>query len=175
MLPSVDSLSANILALTPTTDAMAGMTSFTGVIADFMANVQAGPTGSPGIFALAQSMVIPALAALPPVANSSWISGFADALEAGINAAIITPGTASNPALTTSGVDVATLPTGAATITTISAAKAVLMSDLMNATAGNNPAVPFAQAISDCTLAFVFNCIGLGPGSSPIPIPLSAE
>src|SRR5271165_2548819 len=103
MLPSVNSLSQNILALPPTDDATAGMTSFVGVIADFMNLVQGGPTGTPGIFMLANSIVIPALAALPPVADSSWISGFANALEAGINAAIITPGTVMNAAWFASG------------------------------------------------------------------------
>jgi hypothetical protein len=178
MLPSVNSLSSNILALPPTTDITAGMTSLVGVISDFMDQVQGGATGTPGIFTLANSLVITALSELTPVADSSWISGFANALESGITAAIITPGTVTNPAWSGSGnLDVATLPTGAATITTISAAKAALMSGLASATAGNNPAVPFAQAISDCTLAFVFTCIGLGPPptEAPTPIPVSAE
>lgn len=176
MLPNVNILAANILALPKTTDKMAGMTGFTRVIADFMDQVQASSEGSVGIFALAQSIVIPLLAALPLVADNSWIPGFADALEAGIINAIITPSTVTDRAWGGSAFrDTLTLPTGAATITTISAAKAILISELASATYSNNPPVPFAQAIMDCTLAFIFNCIGLGPSLTPVPIPMSAE
>jgi hypothetical protein len=178
MLPSVNILSNNLLALSPTLIPLTGATAFVGVIADYMNQVEAHPGGSVGIFALANEIVIPLIVAMPPVSDNSWIPVFANALQAGILAAIITPGTVTNPLWLGSGTkDVATLPTGAATITTIPAATAALISALASATAGNNPAIPFAQAINDCTLQFIFTCIGLGapPALPPIPIPLGAE
>lgn len=178
MLPSVNSLSSNILGLSPTTIPLTGVTSFVGVIADFMNQVQGGSTGMPGIFTLNNAILIPLLVAMPPVADNSWIQVFATAMETAITASIITPGTVMNPIWLGSGsLDVMTLPTAAATITTISVAKATLISQLQNATAGNNPAVPFATAISQATLQFIFTCIGLGtpPGLTPIPLPISAE
>jgi len=176
MLPSYTVLAHNILNLSPTTSANTGMTNLTAQIADFMNQVQAAG-GEPGIFALAQSVVVAALAALPPVSDNSWINGFANAFEAGVTAAIITPGTVTNAAwIGSSGIDVNTLPS-ASTITTIAAAKAQLISDLANVTSSNNPPYPLAQAISDATLKFIFLCIGLGPPPTfvPIPLPLAAE
>jgi hypothetical protein len=171
MLSTAQTLANEILALPASPVPLAGITSFVGLMTSYMANVQAGPTGLPGIFLLNSVLVIAAMSTMIPVTNNSWINSFADAMEAGITAAIITPGTVANPAWTTSLVDVNTLPIGSATITTIPAAKAKLISDLNNA----STTLQFAQAIYDATLEFTFTCIGLGPLSVPIPIPLPAE
>jgi hypothetical protein len=98
-------------------------------------------------------------------------------MEAGINASVITPATVTNGAWLGSGSkDTLTLPSAAATITTIAAAKATLISGLMAATASNNPPHPLAQSISDATLQFIFTCIGVAPAFEvPIPIPIPAE
>ena len=127
MLPSVNSLSNNILALSPTPIPLAGVTSFVGVISAFMDQVQGGSTGTPGIFLLNGDILIPLLVAMPPVPDNSWIEVFATAMETAITASTITPGTVINPAWVSSGVDVATLPSAAATITTIAAAKSTLV------------------------------------------------
>jgi len=176
MLPPAQILANEILALPAAPVPLVGITNFVGLLTTYMANVQGGPTGLPGIFLLNSALVIAAMSAMQPVADNSWINSFADAMEAGILAAIITPGTVSEPAIwLLSVVDVATLPLGAATITTIPAAKAKLISDLTSITASNNPPLPFAQAIYDMTLEFVFNCIGLTLLSVPVPFPVSAE
>lgn len=173
MLPAVSVLANNILALPTTTSANTGMTNFVGVIAAFMNQVQGGPLGTPGIFTLGNAAMIAALSAMLPVANNSWIMSFANALETGILTGLITPGTVTNPAWLGSGnLDTVTLPTPAATITTIALAKATLIAALASATAGNNPPVPFAQAINDATLAFIFTCIGLGPPPTFLPTPI---
>lgn len=173
MLPPVSTLASNILALPTTTSANAGMTQFVGVIAAHMNQVQGGPTGTPGIFTLGNAAMIALLAAMPPVADNSWIVSFANAMEAGILTGIITPGTVTNPAWLGSGnVDAVTLPSTVATILTIPLAKATLIAALASATASNNPPVPFAQAIQSATLAFIFTCIGLGPPPTFLPTPI---
>lgn len=173
MLPSVSSLAADILALPTTLDALQGMTNFVGVIAAFMNQVQGGPTGTPGIFTLGNAAMIAALAAMPPVADNSWIVPFANAWEMGVITGIIVPGTVTNPIwIGSGGLDVLTVPTPIVTITTIALAKATLISGLASATASNNPPVPFAQAINDATLAFIFTCIGIGPPLAFLPIPI---
>lgn len=178
MLPAASVLANNILALPTTLDATEGLTNLVNAIADFMDQVQAGSLGSVGIFALDRAAMIAIILTSTPVINDSWISIFANALEAGINTATITPATVTNPIWIGSGTkDIATSGTGSGAITTISAAKATFTSGLHSATADNNPPVPMAQAVSDATLQFVFTCIGLGPPPtlSPIPVPTNAE
>lgn len=173
MLPSVSSLASNILAMPTTTSALTGMTNFVVVISAFMNQVQGGPLGTPGIFTLGNAAMITALAAMPPVADNSWIVAFANAMETGILTGLITPATVTNPAWLGSGnKDVVTLPSTVATILTIPLAKATLIAALASATASNNPPVPFAQAIKDCTMAFIFTCIGLGPPPIFLPTPI---
>jgi hypothetical protein len=171
MLPPAQTLANEILALPASPIPLTGITAFVGVITSYMANVQGGPTGLPGIFTLNSALVIAAMTAMKPVTDNSWISSFADAMEDGIVAAIITPGTVTEPVWVTSVTDVSTLPLGASTITTIAAAKAKLISDLNTA----STTLQFAQSIYDATLEFTFTCIGLGPLSVPIPLPISAE
>lgn len=173
MLPPVPVLANNILALPTTTSALTGMTNFVGVISAFMNQVQGGPLGTPGIFTLGNPAMIALLAAMPPVADNSWIVSFANAMETGILTGLITPATVTNPVWLGSGTkDTVTLPTPVATITTIALAKATLIAELASATASNNPPVPFAQAIKDCTMAFIFTCIGLGPPPTFLPTPI---
>lgn len=127
MLPPAQTLANEILALPASPIPLTGITAFVGVITSYMANVQGGPTGLPGIFTLNSALVIAAMTAMKPVTDNSWISSFADAMEDGIVAAIITPGTVTEPVWVTSVTDVSTLPLGASTITTIAAAKAKLI------------------------------------------------
>jgi hypothetical protein len=178
MLPSVQSLADNIKALPTTLIPIVGATNFVGVVADFMNQVQAGSTGHAGIFTLNQAVIIATLFEFRPVSDNSWIEPFADIMATGITASIITSGTVTEPVWIGSGLlDTETLPAAASTITTIAEAKEQLITDLQNVVANNNSPAPLAQAISDCTLKFVFLCIGLGPPPTfiPIPIPLDAQ
>lgn len=178
MLASVDSLKADILGLSPTTNKVQGLTDLVGVIANYMNQVQGGPLGSPGIFTLNNAAMIALLTSLAPVNDSSWVAPFAAAFQAGSAAAIITPATVTNPVWIGSGTkDTVTLPVGAATIPTIAAAAALLQSALMSAQPDSEAPKPMAQGIHDATLAFIFTCVGLGPPPAlpPIPIPTPAE
>ena len=178
MLPSSDVLKNDILGLSLTDDKIQGITNLVAVIANYMNQVQGGPTGTPGIFALAEPDMVAILSTLELVTDNSWVSTFADAFQAGCEMAVITPGTVSNPEwLGSGGLDIATSPTGAATITTIAAAVSDLSSQLMDAKPDSDAPGPMAKAIHDATLDFVFTCIGLSapPALAPIPIPTSAQ
>jgi hypothetical protein len=170
MLPSVSSLNSQILALSPNSSESSAMTNLVNVIAAFLNQMQAGATGSPGIFTYNNSAAISAMSSLPNAADSSWVSSFANGVHAGATAATLAPGTVVSPAWTASGVD--TLPP---TNTGLSAALSVLVSGLNNCTYSNNPAMPMAQAISDYAKAFTFLCTGLvlAPPGPPIPLPLT--
>lgn len=178
MLPSQTTLANNILALSPTTDEVAGLTSLVGVLADFMNQVQGGADGTVGIFTLDNPTVIAALSTLAPVDDNSWVAAFTTAFLSGVTAGVITPGTVTNSAWIGSGdKDTQTSPSAASTITTLSAFESTLMAGLNSATAENNPPQLFAGAFRDSTLEFQFECIGLGspPVLPPIPIMIAAE
>lgn len=169
MLPSVSSLNNQILALPPTLSSSAGATQFINVIAAFLNQMQAGPTGSPGIFTYSNAPAIAALTLLQPVGDNSWINNFANAIHSGSTAASLIAGTVTDPAWTASAVD--TFPP---TIITLSSALSTLISDLASVTALNNPAMPMAQAISNYAQAFTFQCTGLvTTGGPPAPLPLT--
>ena len=177
MLPSADTLKQNILSLKPTKNSIEGITAFVEVIADFMNLVQAGPTGSTGIFTFNNSAMISIMETMKPVKDNSWIANFANAWEAGVSGGIISPGTVTDPTWIGSGnKDIETLPSASATIINITSAKAHLISNLSNINISNAP-LPFATAIRNATLIFQFNCIGLGspPSFTPIPIVFSAQ
>lgn len=170
MLPSVSTLNNNILALQPVGVEITGITNLVNVIAAFMNQMQAGPTGTPGIFTYNNAAAIALLSSLPNVGDNSWVINFANGIHAGSTGAILVPGTVTAPAWTASVVDV--LPP---VNTTIAAALPVLISGLNNCSYSNNPAMPMAQAISDYAKAFTFLCTGLvlAPPGPPIPLPLS--
>jgi len=171
-LPSVDSQST-------------GAQNFAQALGDLMNKVQGGATGSPGIFAFAVPIMKAQLMTLTPTGGPEWATKLATGWQTACTASIITPGTVSNPAWTASGVDVLTLPTAAATITTISAAGAALSSSLSavaqifqasNPDPGEVANAPekMAKAFRDATLLFQFTCIGLvlAPPAPPFPLPL---
>lgn len=174
MLASVDSLNQQLLALPPVDTPTAGATQFVNCIADYMDRLQAGPTGSPGIFTFLRPAAIAAIMALPPVKDNSWITNFANAIHLGATGATLTSGTVVNPTWTASGVDV--LPV---VNTGLSAALATLISGLQPITSENNPAMPMAQAINGYAKSFTFLCTGLVAASSgpptPLPLTFSAE
>jgi uncharacterized transporter YbjL len=172
-LPSAQTLSNNILALAPSSITDVAIPLFVDVIANFTNEVQAGPDGTPGILTFGNAAMVTAMEAMVPVADSSWIPIFADAWEAGITTGIITPGTVTDPAWLGSGnKDTETLASPATTIITLSAAKAILISGLMSAMPDNTAPLAFATAIYNATLAFQFECIGLGVAPTFIPIPI---
>jgi hypothetical protein len=170
MLPGVSSLNSQLLALPPVGTSVAGATQFVNCIATYMNQVQGGPTGSPGIFTYMNAPAIAAIQALSPVADNSWITNFANAIHTGSTSATLVPGTITNPAWTSSLVDI-----GPVSITTLAAALSTLISGLNAVTSGNNPAMPMAQAIHDYVAAFVFQTTGLiaDPPNAPIPLILT--
>jgi len=169
MLPSPGSLSSDLLTLPEELSSHQAAVNFVAKVAAFMNQVQAGPTGTPGIFTFNNASAVSGIEALTPVLDNSWIVGFANALHSGSTAATLTPGTVSSPTWTSSGVDV--LPP---TITTLPAALGVLIAGLGSVTSSNNPPMPLAQAISNYTLAFVFQCTGFeATDGGPVPVPLT--
>src|ERR1035441_10428782 len=103
MLPSANDLKNHLKALAPTKDASEGIKNFVTVVANFTNQVQAGPMGSAGILTFGNSAMISAMTAMTPVKDSSWIQNFANAWEAGILSAVITPGTVMFPGWIGSG------------------------------------------------------------------------
>lgn len=175
-LPSVASLTTDLEALTPSDNSLTAMTAFANVIGDFMDQVQAGSLGTSGIFTFDRSTFATELAALPTVADTSWISGVSDAWETAVLSSTITPGTVSDPTTwTASTVDINTLSSPSSTILNISSAKSTLSAGLASATFDNSPPEPIAQAFSDATLTFNFNTIGLALPSTPVPVVRGAQ
>lgn len=170
MLPSVSSLNSQLLALPPVDSASAGATQFVNVIADYINQVQGGPTGAPGILIYLRPPVISMIQSLPLVADNSWVTNFANAIHQGTTGATLVPGTITSPAWTASGVDI-----GPVINIGASAALSVLIAGLNNVTYSNNPAMPLAQAIHDYAMAFIFETTGLvlAPPGPPIPLPLT--
>ena len=177
MLPSASSLKDQLKALQPTQNAVQGITDFVTVISSFTNQVQAGPTGTPGILTFGNAAMVSIMMTMQPVKDNSWIPNFANAWAAGLLAGICTPGTVTDPAWIGSVVDIMTLPSATATIPNISAAKAALMSELANVGPTDDAPLPLATAIRNATLQLQFLCIGLGPQPAllPIPLPFSAQ
>lgn len=175
MLAPASTLNSAILALPFTDSKIGGVTQFVNTICDYMEQVQGGALGSVGILTMNRSVMIAQFLTQNPVNDNSWINNFAEAWYEGVAQGTIAPGTVANPAWTTSAVDIATSSDPTVTITTLTSAKSQLESELASVSYSNNPALPFAEAIRDATLAFTFLCIGLGPLSVPIPISINAE
>lgn len=177
-LPSASALKDKIKALAPSTDKAAATQAFVDVIGDFMDQIQAGPTGSPGILKFGRPAMFGILMTLAPVTDGSWMIGFANAWQAGMLTSIVTPGTVSNPAWLGSGnKDILTLPAAAATIPTIAAGFAVLLGKLAAVKPDSGAPQPLADAVHAAALVLIFICIGLGPPIvfPPIPIPIPAQ
>lgn len=139
-----------------------------------------GATISPGIFTWNKPIFIAQALALAPTPGPTWIPTLASAWTAACSASIIKPGTVNDPSLwQVSTVDTLTLPVAAATITTISAAQAVLSGLLQLvpvAMAANQPGKApenMAKAFRAATLTFMFTLIGIaGTPISPVPTPV---
>lgn len=179
MLSSAADFKIQLLALPPVKDAVTGVTNFVNAVGNFMDLVQAGPNGTAGIFALDRPAMISILLTQKPVKDNSWIPNFANAWYVGCTGAIITPGTVTDASTWTSSItDIDTSPSATVTITTLTAAKALLITGLQSVSATPDAPLPLANAIRNATLAFKFECIGLAISvPSPIPVPelLSAE
>ena len=174
MLDPASTLNTALLALSPTVDKHAGCVAFVNVIGDFMDKVNA-LGGIPGILTINRPAYVALLETQVPVSDNSWMAPFANAWMEGVAQGIITPGTVTNPAWTASTVDIATLPSPAVTITTLSSAEVDLQSSLTNVKADNTAALPLATDIRNATLEFIFTCIGIVIPAVPLPIPLPAQ
>jgi hypothetical protein len=177
-LKSASVLADALKALKPDMSKPAAVKKFVDEIGDYMDEVQAGSTGSKGIFKLNRPAMVSILLGQGPVMDTSWAPKFADAWEAGVLAAAITPGTVVNPAWVGSGSkDIATPGIGAAAIITIPAGKAILMAKLMTAKPTMGAPITIAEAVKAGTEALMFLNIGLSapPPMAPTPIPAKAQ
>lgn len=168
-LASVSSLKAQFLALKPTTDRVSACTAMANLVGSFCNNVQASPGGSVGILTFSNSAMADVLMTMRGTVGNDWITKFASAWEAGISSGIITPGTITNAAWTVSSVDLS------ASVSNLSAAKAILVAGLSSVNASNNPPQPLAKAISDAMLAITFLATGTSVGPTPVPLPFTAQ
>jgi hypothetical protein len=174
MLPGITVLKDNILALPTSDNLVTAVPDFVAVIANWTNQLQAGPDGTPGIFTFGNAAMSAILETLVPVDDNSWIPIFANAWQAGILAGVVAPSTVTNSVWIGSGTkDTETSASPASTITTISAAKALLISELANVVPDNTAPLALATAINDATQALIFTVIGLGPPPTFTPIPLT--
>lgn len=173
-LPGAASLKSDLEGLSPSDNATTAWQAFAAVIGAYSNQVQAGPLGAPGILTFSDALFATQLLALSPVDDSSWASAMADAWEVAMLASVITPGTVSDPSTwLVSIVDVNTLPTAAASIPNLSAAKATLVSGLLAATAEDDPPGPMADAFHAAISSLTFLTVGIGGTPiSPVPIPV---
>lgn len=122
--------------------------------------------------------MVSALSSLTPVNDNSWVSTFTNAFRLGCAGATISSSTVTNVLwLGSTSLDSATLPTGATTITTLSAAISSLTGQLNTVKPDQDSPLALSTAIHDAILSFKFNCIGLGvgPAFTPIPVLTSAQ
>lgn len=189
MLDPLTTWTNTILALPTETVQPVGMLNLSNAIGGLMDKVQAGPTGSPGILTFSSPVMASNLGALSPSSSPAWAGTMASAWASAMAASVIAPGTVTEPAWTASVVDVATLPSAAATVVTLAAATSLLTTELQALAAlFQNPNTPpatlaqgpmmMAQAFRDATSAFTFLCIGLAvavPSPIPVPIPIPAQ
>ena len=135
MLPPPPSvLNAAILALSPSANKDQAITAFCAVIANYMDGSPVGGDPFTGILTVNQSAMYDVFVTQTPVNNNSWIDNFAEAWYQGVFQGTYPP---------------------AASIPTLPTAKALLESELASATFNNNPAMPFAQAVYDATVALL--------------------
>jgi len=173
MFAGVNVLTQNLNNLPYSSDSIQAATNLVNLIGDYSDQMQAGPTGKAGIFKYNRPVVIPLIAALPPTQSQSWIPLFASAIHMGSTEAILSPGTVSFAGWVVSIQDIAP-----PIITTLSAAKPLLVSALASVTSGNNPTMPLAQAIDTYFRSFTFSCTGLtlaGIVPTPLPVPFPAQ
>ena len=142
-----------------------------------MANIQAGDTGAPGILVFNAPLYGALMAAMPPdPTDAAWQPLLATYWLTAMLASVVVPGTVVDPATwTISVVDVATLPTAAASVPTASVAFAKLTSGFYAAKKDSDPKPPkgIAKAYHEAFLELQFLCIGIAlVGIVPTPVPL---
>ena len=179
MLDPLSTWKDRLLQMKPTSTPIDGVTNLANFLNEMMNKVQA-IGGHQGIFTFNKALFLATLTpTLVPTGSASvWSAAVATAWQTAVAASIITPATVSNPAWLISSVDIMTLPIGASTIVTLSAASMSLKSALASSQStfsGNvsSGQEAFAKAFRDATLMFQFLCIGIGGTPiSPVPIPL---
>jgi hypothetical protein len=170
---------ARLLQMQPANDPFTGAMNLANFYGDMADNVMA-MGGHKGIFTFNRALFAATLAPMLSPADSPavWANNLSTAWQVAVAGSIIAPATVTNAAWLVSTVDVLTVPLGAATIITLSAAKAMLYSGLSSSQSTFSSQIPegqeaFAKAFRDATLAFKFNCIGIaGTPISPVPLPL---
>lgn len=179
MLPGPSVLAASIKALPPTMSAIEGGMNFAGAISDYLAMVQGGPTGSPGILTFSKAIFGSLVATMPPdPTGAAWPALMASNFNTALLASIITPGTVMSPIWTISQVDILTLPLAAATIITAPLVMTTLMGQLSSVKSDDPSApMPLATAFDTAIKTMMFLCIGItlvGVVPTPTPIPFGA-
>lgn len=167
-MPTKEDLSAIIIDLVETNNAVLGITNFVNAVGDAVDLAQADPGGVPGIFALNRPIFIAELSSLAPTASNDWIPIFSSAWEASLSASTVVSGTITDPAWLVSITDQSVVLLG------VPAAKTKLEEELANATAENEPAKPIAKAFIESMKALQISATGLaGTPASPVPLTLT--
>lgn len=157
-----------------------GVHNFAVEISNHMDSVQAGPTGTAGIFTMEESTFESNLMTLGTSGDTSWVAKLVSAWQTAVIASSITSGTVTDPLWTLSMTDIDTAGSAPVVISTIASAAATLQSELMaiatvftssnpDSTEVSNCPQQIAKAFRDATLAFTFNCIG--EMTNPLPPP----
>jgi hypothetical protein len=155
---------------------------FAAAIAAMMAKMEpdvsppATYSGAP-IFSFNQPIFVQQLITLKPTRGVEWAEKISAAWQAACAASTITPGTVvDNGTWSQSGVDSLTATSGAATITTLAVATALLKARLLDSSSDLNDASVsqriFVSAFREATLMFQLTLIGLAAGSPPTPVPV---
>lgn len=169
----VDSLYEKLKACPPEKTGEAGFANVSRAIGEYMSGIQGGPTGSSGIITFNEEIFGTLCATLPPdTSGDAFPAKMASFWLNAVLASVIRPGTVQSPTWISSGADILTAPSAAASIPTLSVAVNILETGIKKVKGDKRPPQAMAQAFHDACMALSFLCIGIGPPPALPPIPL---
>ena len=169
-------------ALKPADVSITGIMNLADVIEKLTNKVEPnmpGATVTPGIFKFNKAIFIAQLMSLVPTPVPDWIPKVAGAWSAACMGGIITPGCVMAPSVwLVSSSDIMTIPTAAATIPTIAAGQAMIVSMMsgvpgLMAVDAKSAKEMFARSFFAAVSVFTFSLIGIaGTPILPVPLPM---